>query len=153
MSFERRYWDSDCFLGWLQAEADKVDLCRQVLNRAESGEIRIITSALTIAEVLNLRGHENIPADRRQQVVDFFKKSFISPVSITRRIAERSRDLVWDNGIAPKDALHVATAMYAQVPVLNTFDKGLINKSYRVGSPPLLIEEPQLAQPDLPGVG
>lgn len=152
MSFERRYWDSDCFLGFLQAEQGKVDLCRQVLNRAANGDIQIITSALTIAEVLNLKGHDKIGADRRQQVIDFFKKSYITPISITRRIAERSRDLVWDDGIAPKDALHVATALHAQVPLLNTFDGGLIGKSGKVGSPPLVIEKPLLTQPALPGV-
>lgn len=149
MTFERRYWDSDCFLGWLQAEDDKVDSCRQVLNLAAKGELEIITSALTIAEVLNLRGHKPIPSDKRKQVIAFFKRSYIVPVSITRLIAEDSRDLVWDHGIDPKDALHVATAIKAKVDVLNTFDKSLIGKSLQVGNPKLLIEAPTVAQGDL----
>ena len=149
MTLERRYWDSNCFLGWLQAEDDKIDLCRQVLDIAARGELEIITSALTIAEVLHLRGHEPIPADKRQQVVDFFKRSYIIPMSITRRLAETSRDLVWDYGIDPKDALHVATALSAKVDVFNTFDKPLIGKNLRVGDPKLLIEIPKVAQGDL----
>ena len=149
MTFERRYWDSDCFLGWLQAEDDKVEACRQVLNLAAKGELEIITSALTIAEVLHLRGHEPISSDKRQQVIAFFKRSYIIPVSITRRIAEDSRDLVWDHGIDPKDALHVATAIKAKVDVFNTFDRPLIDKSLKVGSPKLLIEAPKVAQGDL----
>lgn len=152
MSFERRYWDSDCFLGWLKAEEEKVGLCRQVLNRAEAGHLQIVTSALTIAEVLDLRGHEKIGRDRRQQVIDFFKKPYIITVSITRRIAEESRELVWDHGIKPKDALHVATAAHTKVPLLNTFDGGLIRKSGTIGSPKIIIEHPQLDQPELPGV-
>ena len=149
MTLERRYWDSDCFLGWLQAEDGKIEPCRQVLNLAAKGEVEIITSALTIAEVLHIRGREPIPSDKRQQVVDFFKRSYIIPMSITRRIAEDSRELVWDHGIEPKDALHVATALSAKVDVFNTFDQPLIGKSLEVGDPKLLIEIPKVAQADL----
>ena len=82
-------------------------------------------------------------------MIAFFKRSYIIPVSITRRIAEDSRDLVWDHGIDPKDALHVATAIKAKVDVLNTFDKPLIGKSLQVGNPKLLIEAPTVTQGDL----
>lgn len=149
MTLERRYWDSDCFLGWLQAEDGKIESCRQVLNLAVRGDIEILTSALTIAEVLNLQGHEPISSDRRQQVVDFFKRSYIVTMSITRRIAEESRELVWDHGIKPKDALHVSAALSAKVDVFNTFDRALIGKSHKVGNPSLLIEIPTVAQRDL----
>lgn len=149
MTLERRYWDSDCFLGWLQAEDGEIEPCQQVLDIAARGELEIITSALTIAEVLHLRGHQPISADKRQQVIDFFKRSYIIPMSITRRIAEASRDLVWDHGIDPKDALHVVTALKAKVDVFNTFDRPLIGKSLRVGDPKLLIEIPTVAQGSL----
>ena len=54
--------------------------------------------------------------------------------------------MVWDHGIEPKDALHVATALSAKVDVFNTFDQPLINKSLQVGDPKLLIEIPKVAQ-------
>ena len=82
-------------------------------------------------------------------MIDFFKRSYIIPMSITRRIAEDSRELVWDHGIEPKDALHVATAIKAKVDVFNTFDKPLIGNSLKVGNPGLLIEAPKIAQGDL----
>lgn len=149
MTIDRRYWDSDCFLGWLQAEDGKIEPCRQVLNLAGRDDVEIITSALTIAEVLNLPGHEPISSDKRQQVIDFFKRSYIITMSITRRTAEKSRELVWDHGIKPKDALHVTTALLAKVDVFNTFDQSLIGKSLTVGNPPLLIEIPKVKQGDL----
>lgn len=62
-----RYWDSATFLGWLKAEADKVNECRPVLEAAEAGEITIITSAITIAEVLRLKGHERIEASQAKK--------------------------------------------------------------------------------------
>ena len=82
-------------------------------------------------------------------MIDFFKRSYIVTMSITRRTAEESRELVWDHGIDPKDALHVAAALSAKVDVFNTFDQALIGKSHKVGNPGLLIEIPKVAQGDL----
>ena len=51
-----RYWDANVFLGWLKDEADKVDYCRPVIEAANAGKIKIVTSALTITEVLWMKG-------------------------------------------------------------------------------------------------
>jgi predicted nucleic acid-binding protein len=147
---DRRYWDSDCFLGYLQEEPDKVDLCQEVLEAAADGHIIIVTSALTIAEVLALRGRDPIPAEKRTKVENFFRSDYINVRNITRRVAEHSRSLVWDHGIKPKDALHVATALEAGLPLLNTFDLDLIKKSGSVGSVPLTIAKPSWVAPKLP---
>ena len=56
---EFRYWDSNAFLGWLAEEPDKIDYCRPVIEAAEAGSVRILTSALTIAEVLWIKGRES----------------------------------------------------------------------------------------------
>ena len=150
MSIERRYWDSDCFLGWLQAEPDKEEFCRQVLEAAEESRVLLITSALTLAEVLYLRGRSPIPRERKEQVVTFFKNEYIAVRNVTRHVAEYARELVWENGIAPKDAIHVATALDARVPLLNTFDGDLLAKSGMVGNPPLVIAKPSVPEPTLP---
>ncbi|MDN3625583.1 type II toxin-antitoxin system VapC family toxin [Methylobacterium isbiliense] len=147
---EYRYWDSDCFLGWLQAEPDKEARCKEVLKEARAGNITIVTSALTIAEVLVYRGHARVPPEKRLMVEKFFKNEFIIVRSVTRRVAEKARELVWDFGIFPKDAVHVATAVDAKLQVMNTFDHGLIKKSGLVGEPKLLIEKPIVAQTRLP---
>jgi predicted nucleic acid-binding protein len=52
MSLEKIYWDSNCFLGHFQAEAGKAEKCDGVIQRAERGDVLIVTSALTLAEVL-----------------------------------------------------------------------------------------------------
>lgn len=150
MSIDQRYWDSDCFLGWLQDEAGKVDACKQVLSAADDGKILIVTSALTIAEVLALRGRLRIPATERDKIEAFFRSEYIVVRNITRRIAEAARTYVWDHGVDPKDALHVSTAIDAELQRLNTFDKGLLKKSGKIGNPPLLIEEPSWVEPKLP---
>lgn len=142
---EARYWDSDCFLGWLLGEADKVDGCRQVLAAAAEGRVMIYTSTLTIAEVLHLKGRPRIAADERQAVERFFDHRYIVPVPLVREIAELARDLVWDQGIAPKDAVHVASAISTRLELLNTFDHGLLGKNgLEVASRTLAIEKPAI---------
>jgi predicted nucleic acid-binding protein len=55
---DHRYWDSNVFLGWFQRESDKVPFCEPVLQAAAAGELFIVTSVLTLTEVLWLRGQQ-----------------------------------------------------------------------------------------------
>lgn len=142
MALDRRYWDSDVFLGYLLNEPDKVDACDSVLAAAENGKIIIVTSALTLAEVLYLKHKQKIPKESRSTIEDFFKNRFISVQNVTRAIAEKARDVVWDYGIQPKDAIHVATALIINIPVINTFDQKLLSNNGKIGNPSITIEHP-----------
>ncbi|MCO5146024.1 MAG: type II toxin-antitoxin system VapC family toxin [Aquamicrobium sp.] len=144
------YWDSDCFLGWLLSEPDKRDFCAEVIQEAEDGKLTIVTSALTLAEVLAIRYQPKIPSTKKELVERFFKNDWIAVRPLTRRVSEKARELVWDHGIAPKDACHVASALSESVGQLHTFDRDLIGKSEKVGGDPLLrIVKPQVKQPRL----
>lgn len=145
MTIEKIYWDTDCFLGHFQAEPGKAEKCDGVLERAERGDVIIVTSALTIAEVLWMRGGPKLSKDKASIVQKFFRKSYIRVVNVSRKIAEAAQTYVWDNDIRPKDAIRVATAVAFGADALETFDSGLIGKSGKVGSPLLLIREPQAA--------
>ncbi|MDE0331722.1 MAG: type II toxin-antitoxin system VapC family toxin [Nitrospinae bacterium] len=140
---EKIYWDSDCFLGHFQNEAGKVEKCAGVLQRADRGDVIIVTSALTIAEVLWKRGAPRLTKDKAEIVRRFFRRSYIRVYNVSRKIAESAQDLVWDHSIKPKDAIHVATAINLMVDALETFDEDLLGKSGTVGTPLLLIREPQ----------
>lgn len=133
-------------------EADKVESCREVLEAARTGKAIIVTSALTIAEVLAIRQKQKIPGDRRDKVIAFFKSDFIIVRNITRRNAEKARELVWDAGIAPKDALHVATAMDAKLDLFNTFDNDLMKHTKAKGIGGIEICRPSFVEPRLPGL-
>lgn len=143
MTIERIYWDSDAFLGWLNNEAGKTDKCGGVIQRAERGEVLIVTSTLTLAECLWMRGQPKVPEDKALLVRRFFRRSYIRVYNVTRKIAEHAQDLVWTKGIKPKDAIHVATALHLEVNALETFDDGLLKKSGTVGDPLLKIREPE----------
>jgi predicted nucleic acid-binding protein len=125
-----RYWDACAFLGWLRSEDDKWEGCRRVLDAAERGDVLIVTSALTIAEVLHTKGKERIPAEHQEKVEAFFRHEYIVVRTLERGTAEFARRLVWAHGIEPKDAVHVATALVAKgVDRMHTTDGTLIKKS------------------------
>ena len=68
-----------------------------------------------------------------------------------RRVAELGRSPVWDHQIAPKDALHLATALDANLPLMNTFDRKLIRKCNRRDRPfGIKVETPRVDEPKLP---
>jgi len=142
MALDKRYWDSDAFLGYLKEEPDKQPACESVLQAAEDGKILIVTSALTLAEVLYVKGHPKLPPTKRTIIEQFFKQPYINVQNVTRKISEEARDIVWDNNVRPKDAIHVATALSCEVSVLNTFDEQLLKKTNTIGNPVLRIEKP-----------
>ena len=141
-----RYWDSNAFLGWLAEESDKVDYCRPVIEAAEAGRVRILTSALTIPEVLWIKGQDRISADSAAKVEAFFRHEWIVIRELDRFIAEDARALVWSHNVKPKDAVHLATALKRDVPIeqLDTFDVPLIRFSGKLGEPPLIIGRPNM---------
>ena len=141
-----RYWDSNAFLGWLAEESDKVDYCRPVIEAAEAGKVRILTSALTIPEVLWIKGQGRISADSATKVEAFFRHEWIVIRELDRFIAEDARALVWSHNVKPKDAVHLATALKRDVPIeqLDTFDGPLIRFSGKLDEPPLIIGKPNM---------
>jgi predicted nucleic acid-binding protein len=149
---ERRYWDSVCFLAWLLPEAPRVPACRTVLNAAERGEVEIVTSALTLTEVIKLKGQPPLKIDQEKRIKGFFENDYIIVRNVDRFIGETARDLIWQfPALHPKDSLHLATAIRLGIPYLDTFDDGLIALDGQVGNPGPKIGPPQFSvQDELP---
>jgi predicted nucleic acid-binding protein len=141
-----RYWDSCAFLGWLAEEPDKVDECRGVIRAAEHGDLRITTSALTLAEVIKLKSKTPLPQDKEATISAFFMHDYIIVRQLDRKTAERARELIWRHNFDSKDAVHVATALSARVPHLDTFDGPMIARSGQIGDPPLIIGRPAVPE-------
>ncbi|MGH8541222.1 MAG: type II toxin-antitoxin system VapC family toxin [Stenotrophobium sp.] len=122
------YWDSDAFLALINGDKDGADLqgCNDVWTAADKGLLHIITSTLTTAEVIHKKGTPKLDPSKRPLVSNFFRQHFISQKPLTREIAEGARDVVWDCGIMPKDAIHVATAAAFRILELHTFDRELL---------------------------
>ncbi|KAF5887948.1 MULTISPECIES: type II toxin-antitoxin system VapC family toxin [Rhizobium] len=125
----KHYWDSVCFLAWLQNEAGRIDACRDTLDRASAGEIVIVTSALTVAEVLWTKAGPRLTEEKAGLLNGFFRRSYIKVVNLDRAVAQKAQKHVWNDGIRPKDSIHLATALHLQCDVLETYDDGLLTKN------------------------
>ena len=145
MGANDRYWDSVVFLGWLAGEEDKTDDIRSVIRQAEDGRLKLVTSALTLTEVIKLRSKTTLPPEKQPIIDAFFKNDYIVIRQLDRSTAELARRMIWEHGFSPKDSVHVATAVRAKVRYLDTFDTELIKQSGKVGDPPLTIARPHLS--------
>lgn len=147
---DRFYWDSNAFLAWLQNEPNREAACRDTLDAAQRGDFLIVTSALTLAEVLWMRGAPKLTEQKAAILNKFFRRSCMRVVNLDRRIAQRAQRLVWESGIKPKDSVHVATALQFECPILETFDEPLIKKGQNFDD--IIVREPQPATQGTLGV-
>ena len=147
------YWDSNCFIGYLQNEQN-ADVLEAIIERAEDEKLVIVTSALTLAEVLKFKGsdgvlHNPISPEEELHLEDCFSPdNGVQIVNLDRVVASNARRVVWDRGIDPKDAIHVATAMQFKrnglmkrndTLVFHTFDKKVLKHGDGIDGIPFVI--------------
>jgi hypothetical protein len=86
----------------------------QCLKAALAGEIQVVTSMLTIAECRRAK-QDQPPTEEMKRIIRSVLTSgkVFSPAEVTQIIAERARDLEWEDEInlGGADAVHVATAL------------------------------------------
>jgi predicted nucleic acid-binding protein len=146
---ERIYWDSCTYIDYLEGSHPLAAEMEMIMEDWRSGLVALVTSALTIAEVLYVKcADEKRRADRsREKDIEALFNPPPGPrfllVELNRKTALKARDLVWNAGIDPKDAIHVASALEARCEVLYTTEGPLRTKTGLVGgSPNLRIEAP-----------
>lgn len=150
MASDRRYWDSNAFLGWLNGEKGKVEKCDGVLQAAEERKVEIVTSAWTLTEVVKKKGEKPVPKTTEQKIKGFFEQPYIILREVDRRVAETARDLIWAHNLSAPDAVHLATALRLGLSVMDTFDDKLIALDGKLGNPPLRIGHPHMPHtPDM----
>ena len=142
------YWDSCVYLDFLRGGHPNQAHLRAVLKDWEAGKVTLVTSTLTIAEVLYVPGVQpavRLDESRREDLIDLFRPTGdreLTLVELTRPIAEAARDLCWSRGVArrtrctwPRRSQQAARSC--------THDERLQNKSRQVGGDPIL----EVAQP------
>ena len=68
----KRYWDSTNWISLLaEDEAYRADICQNILNDMVAGELTVITSAWTLAEVIRRRNSPNFSLADDQKITDF----------------------------------------------------------------------------------
>lgn len=120
----RRYWDSCNFISLIvEDEADRAEICQHILDDAAAGKTVIITSTLTIAEVIRMRGNPILTEDEETTIAGFFQHSYILLHDVTRIVAENARRLARQHGLRPNDAIHLATALLSDADVFESWNK------------------------------
>ena len=97
----------------------------ELFEAAESGSVHLVTSTVTIAEVLVHPFRSN-----RQELVQAYRdillgSSGITTIAVSPEVAELAAKMRAEHQIRTPDALHLATALLAQALVFVTNDREL----------------------------
>jgi predicted nucleic acid-binding protein len=163
--FRRLYWDSCTWISLIGNETavplnsggteNRAAMARSVLDDAQRGAAEIVTSALTLAEVNRISANSGGLADTEDKLAAFFENDFIIVSMLDRRIGEMARKLMQKGlpGLKPLDAVHLASALVANVDEMHSFDDDLLDLSEKIDKldgKPLKISKPALSGPPLP---
>ena len=130
----RIYWDSDVVIAFLSAEKGRISALRVILKEVEdsNGKRKIIASQISKVEVAFTESEKREKVAKREveERIDTFwgDDSVIELVELGENITIRARDLIrkgiskgW-KGLKPLDAIHLATAIYADVKEFHTYN-------------------------------
>jgi len=99
-----------------------------------------VVPVLSEAEVVKLDNEQDAAAE--EMIEEFFGRPYIIRAALEPQTAKIARGLVRRYGLKPLDAVHIATALRNQVPILETYDNQMIGVSGKEGNPPLIIRNP-----------
>lgn len=130
---------------------DRAPLCNHVISLAQKKQVEIATSGLSLAEVCK---DPTVRAEDGDVLADFFRNEYILVVPVDRYVGTLARKLLQSgfDGLKPPDAIHVATALVADVSEFHTFDRALLNLNDKIEKPgggTLLIRKPPAPPPTL----
>lgn len=139
------YWDSCPFIALIGNNEERRNMCRLIMKETEKGNLRIVTSALTFAEVIRPEpdGQPILDTAQELEVLRFLDNEYIVVHGVDRQIGNMARQVARQTGLKPPDAIHVATALRIEAKVLHTYDRKMLSQNAQLGFPPLQIEEPR----------
>lgn len=123
------YWDSCCFIDFLQG-TERGEVLKGVVDKKDNGELKIVTSVVTLTEVIKLGKGTTEERDAIIQVFNQDKGLLV--VDLTKHLAEQAREVIWKYSFEKhrEDAIHLATAVYINqfhdIDEFHTFDHDLL---------------------------
>lgn len=141
----RRYWDACNFLAAINSEVGRAETCREIMRDGAAGNLEIVTSAFTIAEVVRPKPCAGLQKEKDALVDSFLEQPYVIVVDISRVTMERARALQRQHGLKVKDSIHFAAAEFAGATIFETYDMELHALNGKIGNPPILVREPYFA--------
>ena len=149
----RQYWDSSVWVAILNREAKRVETCKAAYQRAEQGDVTLVISSITLAEVIKVdRDYPNFGSDQHETLEMLFRGTHIHVWNVDRRTAEQARTYMWQHNLKHRDAVHAATAYFADVDEFFSYDTDLTRLDgtfTTVGGKTPRVREPYVSQPPI----
>ena len=133
MPSRRVYWDACCFLSYLEGDEDRLPILTALFESAQRGEIRIMTSVVSLTEVAYRSSEKDahqLDNNVEEQIDALFADPAVTLIEYHEGIARRARQLIREakfsvneeRALKPMDAIHLASALSIGVDAVHTYD-------------------------------
>jgi predicted nucleic acid-binding protein len=141
---KRIYWDACVWIALIQKEKihdekgnlieDRYGVCRNVIAAAAIGQLEIVTSTLSLAEVFK---ESAVKAQGEDKVAAFFEVDYILLVNLDRAVGERARTIMMAgySKMRPPDACHLASAALSNAEEMHTYDDKILALDGKLDKP------------------
>jgi predicted nucleic acid-binding protein len=154
---KRIYWDSCIFISYISGEnRDQFEVAGidDVVKDVDLNKIILVTSVVSRVEVLKDLG------DKREKYIAVLQNPNIQEIDVNKVIGQMAGDIRYQfqqagkNRLTTPDAVHLATALWAEVDEFHTFDgcgkpPGLLDLNGHTILKGLKIVKPHSTQPYL----
>jgi predicted nucleic acid-binding protein len=157
------YVESSVFIAFIKGEKsqgptrdrDARAIFDSIIDAARARKFRIITSALTIAEVHKYKKYpkeQQVTQRQNEDLRPYFRQDYIQIVEIDREVGEKANELCvrcqagsGHQALRPNDAIHIASAQKAGCDVVLSWDSDFISQKGRIAI--------SLENPDMMAIG
>lgn len=123
----RVYWDTMLFIYWLEEHPQYARRVDEIYARMKARQDQLLTGSFTFGEVLAGFYRKGL-TDRAKEIRWRMQELVAEVVDYTVETADRYGQIRGSLGLAPADAIHMASAAQAGTDLFLTNDKRLVGK-------------------------